>query len=239
MLLDGDLQDPPELIEQFVELWREGYDVVYGRRVKREASFFMQLAYRAFYRLFDCFSYIAIPHDAGDFSLMDHRVVRAMLEFPERDLFLRGVRAFVGFRQTGVDYTRPERMFGVTTNSLSKNLSWAKKGILCFSNVPLTMLSVLGTVLFVLSIVLGLLQVAGRILLPNHTPTGITTLIVIVLFFGSINLFAIGLVGEYLGKIFEEVKQRPLFIRRHVVRGGEVRAAGGLEDADDRASRRQ
>ena len=130
-------------------------------------------------------------------------------------------------------------MFGVTTNSLSKNLGWAKKGILSFSNVPLTMLSVLGTVLFVLSIVLGLLQVAGRILLPNHTPTGITTLIVIVLFFGSINLFAIGLVGEYLGKIFEEVKQRPLFIRRHVVRGGEVRAAGGLEDADDRASRRQ
>jgi dolichol-phosphate mannosyltransferase len=238
VLLDGDLQDPPELIEQFVERWREGYDVVYGRRVKREASFFMQRAYRAFYYLFDRFSYIEIPRDAGDFSLIDRRVVQAMLEFPERDLFLRGVRAFVGFRQTGVDYMRPERMFGVTTNSLSKNLGWAKKGILSFSNVPLTMLSALGTVLFALSVLLGILQVAGRILLPSHTPTGITTLIVAVLFFGSINLFAIGLVGEYLGKIFEEVKQRPLFIRRHIVRGGEVRAAGGLEDADDRASRR-
>ena len=114
VLLDGDLQDPPELIEQFVALWREGYDVVYGRRVKREATLFMQFAYKAFYRVFDYFSYIPIPHDAGDFSLMDKRVVQAMLQFPERDLFLRGVRAFAGFKQTGVDYVRPERMFGVT-----------------------------------------------------------------------------------------------------------------------------
>ena len=129
VLLDGDLQDPPELIEQFVRSWREGYDVVYGRRVKREAPWFMQFAYKAFYRVFDHFSYIPIPHDAGDFSLMDRRVVQAILQFPERDLFLRGVRAFAGFKQTGVDYVRPERMFGETTNSLLKNIGWAKKGI--------------------------------------------------------------------------------------------------------------
>src|SRR6202043_2709043 len=98
VLLDGDLQDPPELIEQFVAKWRDGYDVVYGRRVKREAPWHMQVAYKLFYRLFDKFSYLKIPHDAGDFSLMDKRVVAAMLRFPERHLFLRGLRAFVGFK---------------------------------------------------------------------------------------------------------------------------------------------
>ena len=159
VLLDGDLQDPPELIEQFVAHWREGYDVVYGRRVKREASLFMQFAYKAFYRVFDYFSYIPIPHDAGDFSLMDRRVVRALLQFPERDLFLRGVRAFAGFKQTGVDYVRPERMFGVTTNSLLKNIGWAKKGILSFSNTPLNMLSAAGIVLLGISCFLAVAQV--------------------------------------------------------------------------------
>ena len=98
---------PPELIEQFVARWREGFDVVFGRRVKREAPLSMQFAYKAFYRVFDFFSYVPVPHDAGDFSLMDRRVVQAILRFPERDLFLRGVRAFAGFRQTGVDYVRP------------------------------------------------------------------------------------------------------------------------------------
>ena len=122
VLLDGDLQDPPELIEQFVSKWREGFDVVYGRRVQREASLPMQIAYKLFYRTFDTFSYIRIPHDAGDFALVDRRVMEAMLRFPERDLFLRGVRAYAGFRQTGVDYVRPERMFGRThEQSLEKS----------------------------------------------------------------------------------------------------------------------
>ena len=127
VLLDGDLQDPPELIEAMVAKWREGFDVVYGRRVKREAPVMMQLAYKAFYRLFDYFSYVRIPHDAGDFSLMDKRVVQAVLAFPERDLFLRGVRAYAGFKQTGIDYVRPERMFGTTTNSLLKNMGGRRR----------------------------------------------------------------------------------------------------------------
>ena len=145
VLLDGDLQDPPELIEQFVAQWRAGHDVVYGRRVQREASLFMRFSYKAFYRVYDYFSYVRIPHDAGDFSLLDQRVVRAILQFPERDLFLRGVRAFAGFRQTGVDYIRPERMFGRTTNSLWKNIGWAKKGILAYTTVPLSVLSFVGS----------------------------------------------------------------------------------------------
>jgi dolichol-phosphate mannosyltransferase len=225
VLLDGDLQDPPELIEQFVAKWREGFDVVYGRRVKREATLFMQFAYKAFYRVFDWFSYVRIPHDAGDFSLMDKRVVQAMLTFPERDLFLRGIRAFAGFKQTGVDYVRPERMFGRTTNSFIRNLGWAKKGILSFSNVPLNVLSVLGGVLLFLSVLLGAFQVTYRLLFPQATPGGLTTLLLLILFFGAINLFAVGLVGEYIAKIFEEVKRRPRFIRRSIIRDGDLRPA--------------
>jgi nucleoside-diphosphate-sugar epimerase/glycosyltransferase involved in cell wall biosynthesis len=223
VLLDGDLQDPPELIEQFVAHWREGYDVVYGRRVKREASLFMRFAYKAFYRVFDYFSYVRIPHDAGDFSLMDRRVVQALLQFPERDLFLRGVRAFAGFKQIGVDYVRPERMFGVTTNSLLKNVSWAKKGILSFTNTPLNMLSAAGSVLLVVSCLLAVIQIVLRLLAPKMAPPGFTTALVLILFFGSANIFAVALVGEYIAKIFEEVKQRPLFIRKSVIRDGEIR----------------
>ncbi|MGO9914805.1 MAG: NAD-dependent epimerase/dehydratase family protein [Isosphaeraceae bacterium] len=242
VLLDGDLQDPPELIEQFVDLWRRGYDVVFGRRVKREAPLFMQFAYKLFYRVFDFFSYIRIPHDAGDFSLMDKRVVQAIIQFPERDLFLRGVRAFAGFRQTGVDYVRPQRMFGRSTNNLLKNIGWAKKGILSFSNTPLNMISFAGVLLLGVSVVLGLVQAAGKVLFPGLVPPGITTTLLLVLFFGSLNFFGISVLGEYLAKIFEEVKRRPHFIRRSMIRDGEVRNVGDFSltraGADQNLSRK-
>jgi dolichol-phosphate mannosyltransferase len=231
VLLDGDLQDPPELIEQFVSKWREGYDVVYGKRIKREASLFMRVAYKVFYRVFDYFSYIPIPHDAGDCSLLDRKVVAAVLRFPERDLFLRGVRAFAGFRQIGVDYVRPERMFGTTTNSFWKNVGWAKKGILSFSYVPLTLLSVSGIFLFFLSIALMAGQVIAKLFFPNVAPRGFASILLSVLFFGSINLLAVSIVGEYLAKIFEEVKQRPHFIRRSVIRDGEVRFTSAEQES--------
>lgn len=226
VLLDGDLQDPPELIERFVERWREGHDVVYGRRVRREAPWWMQLAYKGFYRVFDRFSYLEIPHDAGDFSLLDKRVVRCLLEFPERDLFLRGVRAFAGFRQVGVDYVRPERMFGKSTNNLWRNLGWAKKGILSFSTMPLNLLSAAGVVLLGVFGVLALLQILAKLAFPGLVPQGVTTVLLAILFFGSLNLFAVSLLGEYVGKILEEVKRRPHFLRRSVIRDGEVRDAG-------------
>ncbi len=225
VLMDGDLQDPPELIESFVEKWREGFDVVYGRRVKREAPLLMQWAYKLFYRAFDRFSYLTIPHDPGDFALMDSRVAACILQFPERDLFLRGVRAFVGFKQTGVDYKRPERMFGRTTNSLGKNIGWAKKGILSFSNTPLSMLSYFGSVMLLITTGLIVFQILSRLLFPSLTPRGVTTVWLSILFFGSVNLFALGLIGEYIAKIFEEVKQRPHFIRRSIIKDGEVRTA--------------
>jgi len=225
VLLDGDLQDPPELIESFVSKWREGYDVVYGRRSRREATFFMNIAAKAFYRLFDYFSYVRIPKDAGDFSLLDKRVVQWILRFPERDFFLRGVRAFIGFRQVGVDYYRPKRTFGVSTNSLVANIGWAKKGIFSFSNVPLTILSYTGTALLLLSLLLGAAQMATRLLFPGSTPQGITTVLLSILFFGSLNLFGLAILGEYIAKIIEEVKQRPQFIRRNIITNGEVRSA--------------
>ena len=232
VLLDGDLQDPPELIEAMVEKWREGFDVVYGRRVGRQTTLFMQIAYKAFYRVFDYFSYVPIPHDAGDFSLMDKRVVDAMLRFPERDLFLRGVRAYAGFKQTGIDYVRPKRAFGVTTNSFLKNIGWAKKGIYSFTYVPLDVLSTAAVILLGVTGILMLAEVLAKLLFPQLAPRGITTLLMAVLFFGSLNLVAISVVGEYVAKIFEEVKRRPHFIRRSMIKEGEIRFATLNRDHD-------
>ncbi len=225
VLMDGDLQDPPEIIEQFMGKWKEGYEVVYGVRVKREAPLYMQFAYKLFYRVFDWFSYLNIPHDAGDFSLLDKKVVKALVRFPERDAFMRGIRAYAGFRQTGIPYVRPERMFGISTNSLLKNIDWAKKGILSFSNTPLNMLSFFGWALFGVSVLLAIVEVALKLIFPDIAPKGATTMILTVVFFGSINLLALSILGEYIAKIFEEVKQRPRFIRRNIVMNGEVRQA--------------
>ena len=225
VLLDGDLQDPPELIAEFVAQWRNGYDVVYGRRVKREATLLMQGAYKLFYRVFDKFSYIRIPHDAGDFSLLDRRVVEALLRFPERDLFIRGIRAYAGFKQMGVDYVRPERMFGTTTNSFWKNIGWAKKGILSFSYVPLTVLSVTGSLLFGMTVAVMVIQIIARLLFPSAIPKGLTTVLLTILLFGSLNMLALGVIGEYIAKVFEEVKRRPHYLRRSIIRDGEIRAA--------------
>jgi dolichol-phosphate mannosyltransferase len=222
VLLDGDLQDPPELIEAFYAKWEEGFDVIYGRRIKRDMPWHWGFMYKLFYRIFAMFSYVTIPLDAGDFSLMDRRVVGWLLNCPERDLFVRGLRAYVGFNQTGVDYVRPERMFGLSTNNFIKNIDWAKKGIFSFSNAPLTMLTTVGVITFFLStlaaIVVGLL----RLFIPDIAPRGVTTLLITVLIFGSFNLFAIGLVGEYVAKIMAEVKGRPRLIRAALIRNGKT-----------------
>lgn len=227
VLLDGDLQDPPELIEQFYALWEDGYDVVFGRRVKREMPRIWEFLYKAFYRVLAAFSYIKIPLDAGDFSLIDRRVVRWILTSGERDVFIRGLRAYMGFRQTGVDYIRPDRMFGVTTNSLTKNLDWAKRGILSYSNVPLTLLAVAGAGLFALSLLWVAATIILRFLYPDIAPRGVTTLLISILFFGSINLMAIGIVGEYVGKIMLEVKGRPRLIRSAIIRHGNITDING------------
>lgn len=212
VLLDGDLQDPPELIEAFYPKWREGFDVVYGIRVKREASRFLQLAYKGFYRLFNKTSYVKVPLDAGDFSLIDRRVVDALNAMPENNRFLRGLRSWVGFRQTGVPYVRPERMFGRTTNSLIKNLGWARKAIFSFSYMPLDLITLLGLIIVAASFVAGFLQLIVRLVRPELVPTGFTTLIILILFIGGVQMLSLSIIGGYLGHIYEEVKRRPPYI---------------------------
>ncbi|MBN6150360.1 NAD-dependent epimerase/dehydratase family protein [Xanthomonas sp. AmX2] len=223
VLLDGDLQDPPELIADFVREWRNGAEVVYGRRVKREMPFLLETCYRTFYRLFSAMSEVPVPKDAGDFSLLDRTVVYWMLQCNERDAFLRGLRAFVGFRQVGVDYLRPERMFGTSTNNWIRNIGWAKKGIFSFSRMPLHLLTALGGGACLLTILLATLSIALRLLHPESVPKGITFISLLVMFFGSMTIFGIGLLGEYIGKIFEEAKARPAFIRRNLIIHGEIR----------------
>jgi polyisoprenyl-phosphate glycosyltransferase len=223
VLLDGDLQDPPELIADFVREWRNGAEVVYGRRVKREMPFLLETCYRCFYRLFSAMSEVPVPKDAGDFSLLDRTVVYWMLQCNERDAFLRGLRAFVGFRQVGIDYLRPERMFGTSTNNWIRNIGWAKKGIFSFSRMPLHLLTALGGGACLLTTLLATLSIALRLLHPESVPKGITFISLLVMFFGSMTIFGIGLLGEYIGKIFEEAKARPAFIRRNLIIHGEIR----------------
>jgi dolichol-phosphate mannosyltransferase len=200
VLLDGDLQDPPELIEALAEKWWAGYDVAYGVRVKRVATRFLQVAYKAFYRLFRAASYVPMPLDAGDFSLLDRRVVDAINDLPENNRLIRGLRSWVGFTQTGVPYVRPERMFGRTTNSLLKNFGWARKAILSFSYAPLDII-----------IWLGLITV-GFSFVPDIAPRGFTMLFCFISFLGGVQLLSLSIIGSYMAHIYDEVKRRPAYI---------------------------
>jgi dolichol-phosphate mannosyltransferase len=217
VLLDGDLQDPPEVIPEFVAKWREGYDVVYGQRVQRDAPRRMQLFYKAFYRVFRRASYVDVPLDAGDFGLVDRRVVDAMNDLPERHRFLRGLRAWVGFRQVGVPYVRPERMFGTTTNNFRKNLGWARRAIVSFSYAPLDLITGLALAVVAFSGVGLVAQVVLRLVTPDAAPRGVTTVIVIVLFLGGIQLLCLSIIGSYIAHMYEEVKGRPAYVVESVL----------------------
>jgi glycosyltransferase involved in cell wall biosynthesis len=217
VLLDGDLQDPPELITTFVQHWREGYDVVYGERVDREASKPMRIAYKAFYRLFRKASYLDVPLNAGDFGLLDRRVVDALNDLPEKHRFLRGLRAWVGFRQIGVPYVRPERMFGRSTNSLLKNFGWARRAILSFSYAPLDFIAWLALITVGLSIVALTGLIGARLMFPSAAPRGVTTLLVVMMFLGGIQFLCLAIIGSYLAHIYEEVKSRPSYIVDNVI----------------------
>jgi polyisoprenyl-phosphate glycosyltransferase len=217
VLLDGDLQDPPEMIPQFVAHWREGYDVVYGERVKRETTFFMRYAYRAFYRLFKRLAYVSVPLDAGDFSLIDRRVVDAINAMPETHRFVRGLRAWVGYKQVGVPYVRPERMFGKTTNSFRKNLGWARRAIVSFSYAPLDVITGLALSVVAIASIGLIVQLGLRIVAPHAAPKGFTTVISVVLFIGGIQLLCLAIIGTYLAHMYEEVKGRPSFVVESVM----------------------
>lgn len=212
ILLDGDLQDPPEVIEEFYRKWQAGYQVVYGERTKREAPLFMQIFYKIFYRIFQKLSYIPIPVDAGDFSFIDRKVVDSLNAFPENNRFLRGLRAWAGYKQIGIPYLRPERLFGRSTNNFIKNLAWARKAIFSFSYAPLDLITILAFGTVVLSLIGIIVQIALRLLFPTLAPSGFTTLIILILFMGGIQLLCLAIIGSYLAHIYDEVKRRPPFL---------------------------
>lgn len=235
VLLDGDLQDPPELISDFVREWGNGYDVVYGERVQRETTRFMQFSYRRFYRLFHRLAYVDVPLDAGDFGLMDRRVVDSINELPEKQRFLRGLRAWVGFKQVGVPYVRPERMFGTTTNSLRKNFGWARRAILSFSYAPLDAITVIALLTVALSALGFTTQIVLKVVKPEGAPRGFTTMTSIVLFIGGVELLCLAIIGSYLAQMYEEIKGRPSSIVESILNApgrpthtgtGEDRGAG-------------
>jgi polyisoprenyl-phosphate glycosyltransferase len=227
ILLDGDLQDPPELIAAFYTKWREGSDVVYGRRVQRAGQPWLAFFAMAFYRVFRGISQVPMPLDAGDFALMDRKVVNALLALPETDQFLRGLRAWIGFTQTGVDYIRPERPFGRSTHSWLKNVWWAKKGIFSFSFVPVEVIGYAAAVM-TLAATCALIYQGIEAVRHPEVPYGVSLVVTLVAFFGSLNLLAVALVGEYLIKVVEEVKRRPKFIRR-AIRHGQERLMNATE----------
>lgn len=212
VLMDGDLQDPPELIPELYAKWRDGYDVVYGVRITRQAPAHMRFFYKAFYRVFRWASYVSVPVDAGDFSLLDRRVVDALNSLPENNRFVRGLRAWIGFRQTGVPYVRPERMFGRTTNSMLRNLAWARQAIVSFSYAPLELIGWVALFTVAASMLAIVFQIVARLVNPASVPSGFTTVIVIILFLGGVQLLCLSIIGSYLAHIYDEVKRRPPYI---------------------------
>jgi glycosyltransferase involved in cell wall biosynthesis len=215
ILMDGDLQDPPETIPVLIAEWAKGYDVVYGVRQQRRENPLMEGARKLFYRLYRRLSYIDVPVDAGDFSVMSRRVVDAMLLMPERDRFLRGLRSWVGFRQTGVPYVRAARFAGESTNSLLENVRWAKRGIFSFSYRPLELISLMALMVTFLAGAAIVVYFILYFVIPN-APRGYLTLLVAILLLGAVQLFSLSIIAEYLGRVFEEVKQRPPFIVRSI-----------------------
>jgi polyisoprenyl-phosphate glycosyltransferase len=210
--IDADLQHPPELIAEFVAKWRDGYDMVYGVRQSRATdSKLRRLASGAFYRLFDRLTDTRMPRGAGDFRLLDRRVVDTLNDMPERARFMKGLFAWVGFRQIGVPFEPGERHGGFSAWSLRRLFGFAIDGIASFSRVPLVMATYLGVALAVPSLLLGLFFIARTLIWGVDVP-GYASVIVAVLLLGGIQLLTLGLFGSYLGRVFDEVKGRPLFI---------------------------
>ena len=222
VLMDGDLQDPPELIGAFLERWREGYDVVYAvRRTRKGEGPFKLLTARWFYRIVRRLTNVAIPVDTGDFRLMSRRVVDALRLTRERHRFLRGLVSWVGYPQIGVEYDRDERVWGQTKYPFAKMLRFAIDGITSFSEIPLRFASYFGFAVSIISFLVAVYEICLRLFTGYNLP-GYTSTIFAILFLGGVQLIAIGTLGEYVGRIYEQVKGRPLYLIADVIRNGEL-----------------
>ncbi len=212
VVMDADLQDPPEVVLEMVAKWREGYDVVYGKRRKREGeTFFKLLTAKWFYRVFAAMIPIEVPLDTGDFRLMSRRVVIALRALRETHRFVRGMVAWVGFKQTAVLYDRPGRFAGETKYPLRKMLKFAADGITSFSILPLRLSTYLGLTISALSVLIAIWAIVARFVLHATVP-GWTAQVVLTALLASVQLVMIGILGEYVGRIYEQAKARPLYV---------------------------
>lgn len=218
-IIDADLQDPPELLQSFCQKMEEGYDVVYGIREKRKEGFWKNWCYRLYYRLQKRFSSIKIPLDAGDFSLISRKVVIQLNRLPEESRYIRGLRSWVGFKQTGLEYERDERHSGKTKYSFRSLMKLALNGIFNFSELPIRFISFIGFITIIFSLIYLGLTLYKR-LVYGTVPEGFTTLIFAIVLFSGVQMLSLGIIGEYVLRIFFQVKQRPLFIvKSRIVKG--------------------
>ncbi|MBE8991071.1 glycosyltransferase family 2 protein [Nostoc sp. LEGE 12450] len=212
VILDADLQDPPELIPDMVEKWRQGYQVVYAQRTQRlKEGWFKRFTAYSFYRILKKLADVDIPTDTGDFCLMDRQIVDILNSMPERTRYIRGLRSWVGFQQTAIRFERDPRFAGEVKYTFSKSFALAINGLVSFSIVPLRLSTYLGLVAAVAAILMALLVLYWRVFVPHSPLTGFTIILMAIFFLGSVQLVSVGILGEYIGRIYEEVKARPLY----------------------------
>lgn len=210
-VIDGDLQDPPELLSEFYKLFQEGNDVVYAVRKKRKEGVIKKAGYHLFYRILRSISYVEIPLDSGDFALISRRVVDVMNKMPEESRYLRGMRSWIGFKQIGFEYERDERVAGESKYSFKQLFQLAYNGIFNFSEFPIKFMSRVGIFAIVLSLIYFIIVVAKKLFFAQVIE-GFTALLFVIILFSGVQLLALGIIGEYVLRIFFQSKHRPLFI---------------------------
>jgi polyisoprenyl-phosphate glycosyltransferase len=220
IIMDGDLQDPPEEIPRFLAAYATGADVVYAKRVNRKEGVLLRLSYHAFYRLVGSLASVQLPTDAGDFGLLSRRVVNELRRTREHHRYLRGLRTWVGFRQEGIEVERGERFAGDSKYSASKLFKLAFDGIFAFSIVPLRAAAFLGAIAVGLTALFSIYSLYAKLFL-NRSPQGFTAIILVITFLSGVHLFFLGVIGEYVGRVYEEVKGRPIYIIGKLVRNGD------------------
>jgi len=230
-VMDGDLQDPPEVLPQLIEKLSAGHDVVYAVRKKRKEGLLKRFAYATFYRLHNKLSPLALPLDSGDFCIMSRRVVDAIDSMPEAHRFVRGLRSFVGYSQVALEYERDGRVAGTSKYSVVKLIRLALDGLMAFSVSPLRVATVVGLISFVVAIIGTAYVMLWRIFTTRPLP-GFAALFVVIMYFGSVQLLCTGVLGEYIGRIYSEVKRRPLFFVSTVVRDGVVSQLGNVKGTE-------
>jgi glycosyltransferase involved in cell wall biosynthesis len=224
MVMDGDLQDPPEALPILLKQLDEGYDVVYVRRTRRKESFWLRTAYHVAYRMIASLSKLALPVDAGDFALLSRRAIDAVRDLPERQRYLRGLRSWVGFRQTGVELERHARAAGESKYSVGALVALALDGTFAFSTAPLRFIGALGGLVLLFAAVFSLYAIVIRLWFLGQTPQGFTALTVLVTVIGGMILVSLWIIGEYVGRIYEEVKRRPVYLVDRTLGGASLPA---------------